>query len=379
MAVMGVTGVGKSTFIQHFTDEEVVIGRSLEACKSQRPASVLTVVHIKEKNLLRSKPGTNKVDIFKCSSRSIPQFYLVDTPGFDDTYRSDTDILMDLAGWLNAAYSQKIFLTGIIYLHRILDVRLGGAAMRNLRMFKRLCGEQSLPRVVLATTFWSNVNAATGRQREDQLKTKPEFWGAMIASGSTVFRQDRGRESAKVIIDYLVSKRTPGNDPMRLALSQQMVDENKTLDQTGAGQELQSQLARQKEEYERKLEAMRKELRDAIATKDREWQEQLEEQKQEIQKKIAQDEVDRQRLQTDKEALQQRLDEQLNRDRHQFQRDYQQKELRMQGMEYELKMMKEWNKAFEDQQELKREVEREKHKLEMWKLRVLHAPRCTIM
>lgn len=32
--VMGVTGVGKSTFIQYATGEKVVIGDGLEACKS---------------------------------------------------------------------------------------------------------------------------------------------------------------------------------------------------------------------------------------------------------------------------------------------------------------------------------------------------------
>jgi GTPase Era involved in 16S rRNA processing len=30
---MGVTGVGKSTFINHFSDEETVIGHGLEACR----------------------------------------------------------------------------------------------------------------------------------------------------------------------------------------------------------------------------------------------------------------------------------------------------------------------------------------------------------
>jgi len=33
--VMGMTGVGKSTFIQHFTTQEVIIGRTLESCKAK--------------------------------------------------------------------------------------------------------------------------------------------------------------------------------------------------------------------------------------------------------------------------------------------------------------------------------------------------------
>jgi putative ribosome biogenesis GTPase RsgA len=33
MALMGMTGAGKSTFIQYFTDENVGIGDGLESCK----------------------------------------------------------------------------------------------------------------------------------------------------------------------------------------------------------------------------------------------------------------------------------------------------------------------------------------------------------
>ena len=33
IAVMGVTGVGKSTFINYFSDGEAVVGHSLEACE----------------------------------------------------------------------------------------------------------------------------------------------------------------------------------------------------------------------------------------------------------------------------------------------------------------------------------------------------------
>jgi dephospho-CoA kinase len=33
IAVMGMTGVGKSTFINYFSDEPVSVGHTLEACK----------------------------------------------------------------------------------------------------------------------------------------------------------------------------------------------------------------------------------------------------------------------------------------------------------------------------------------------------------
>lgn len=38
IAVMGVTGAGKSTFINHCTEKRVEIGHDLQACKIQWPA-----------------------------------------------------------------------------------------------------------------------------------------------------------------------------------------------------------------------------------------------------------------------------------------------------------------------------------------------------
>ncbi|KAJ5888502.1 hypothetical protein N7495_008543 [Penicillium taxi] len=68
---MGMTGVGKSTFISHCTHETVGISDpgALESC-------------------------TQKVQVHECRDfKPYANVYLVDTPGFDDTNRTDTDIL----------------------------------------------------------------------------------------------------------------------------------------------------------------------------------------------------------------------------------------------------------------------------------------------
>ena len=94
----------------------------------------------------------------ECDYKDGKRLFLIDTPGFDDTYKSDTDILREVANWLSEAYQRKIQLTGIVYLHRTLDVRLGGAAMKKLRMSKQLCGPEGLSSVVLTTTMWAGVD-----------------------------------------------------------------------------------------------------------------------------------------------------------------------------------------------------------------------------
>jgi hypothetical protein len=71
---------------------------------------------------------------------TVEQSTLFDIPDFDDTYLSDTQVLKKVAWWLGAAYSVKIKLAGIIYLHRIIDDRMGNDAFRNLFLFQKICG-----------------------------------------------------------------------------------------------------------------------------------------------------------------------------------------------------------------------------------------------
>ncbi|KAF7506567.1 hypothetical protein GJ744_011604 [Endocarpon pusillum] len=185
--------------------------------------------------------------------------------------------------------------------------------MKNLRMFKRLCGTESLASVVLATTFWDNgPDFPKYLQRENELKTKDDFWRGMIQNQSKVFRQDSGRISATRIIEYLVQRDrgSTRNRPI-LDIQRQMVDEMTPLDKTGAGQEVQVWLTQQREAYERKLAQMRVEWEQALQERDKEWQRDLKRNTQEIEAKIKRDEEDKNRLRADNAALHQEQEELL--------------------------------------------------------------------
>lgn len=206
--------------------------------------------------------GTSDVSIYQGKYNDTTKIYFVDTPGFDDTHRSDSSILREIADWLSQAYGNDFKLTGIVYLHRIMDVRLGGSAMKNLRMFKKLCGENELQSVVLATTWWSSVDKVTGEQREQQIRTRDDFWAGMIAKGSKMFRQDRDAQSAREIVDYLVQKKKP----VVLKVQEEMVDENKTLDETSAGIEVDTELAEQKKHLEAELRRVQEEMNATVGS-----------------------------------------------------------------------------------------------------------------
>jgi len=301
-------------------------------------------------------PGTSTVGIYECAYDGKTKVFFIDTPGFDDTYKSDTDILREIADWLSQAYGNHIRLTGIVYLHRILDVRLGNSAMKNLRMFKKLCGDDALQSVVLATTWWSGVDHATGAQRERELATRDSFWAGMIAKGSRMFRQDRGPQSARQIVDYLVARKRP----VTLKIQEELVDQNKTLDETGAGLEVDAQLATQKREFEAQLRQIQTDMRQAMKDKDHEYQEELLAFKHETEQRMRQAEDDRHRLQMDQETLRRERDAELAEERMRVMREMQENNERMMKNEHELKMM-ELNHASDlAKQKLAFEVEKER-------------------
>jgi hypothetical protein len=207
--------------------------------------------------------------------------YLIDTPGFDDTFRTDSDVLKDIAFWLNAAYQAKLELSGIVYLHPIDKNRMTGSAHKNLRMFQELCGDSSLGSVVLATTMWANVKLSDGESRENQLKTTREFWGGMIEHGSHAFRHTDDEQSAMSIISYILDQRTT----MILQIQRQMMDEGKDLDETSAGQELERELIKVRKAFEQRLKVAHEEMEQALAAGNKRLIQELSEQQDRFQKK----------------------------------------------------------------------------------------------
>ncbi|KAJ5893681.1 hypothetical protein N7495_005372 [Penicillium taxi] len=238
IAIMGMTGAGKSTFISHCTDAKVAI----------------------------SDPGTQEVQVYRCKYFTPhTNVYLVDTPGFDDTNRKDTDILKEIATWLTTTYKKEIRLSGILYLHRISDNRMGGCAHRILIMFKKLCGAEGIKSVIFLTTFWEKVDVADGDNREKTLKTTNEFWGYFVERGAQAQRHWNTNDSAMAAIqNFVPSDTTKPSEEIKLAIQTEMVASHKDLDQTSAGQELQSELQKERSpgDSRRKDQEMRHLLRE---------------------------------------------------------------------------------------------------------------------
>ncbi|KAJ4194398.1 hypothetical protein NW755_003154 [Fusarium falciforme] len=246
---MGVTGSGKSTFISKCCGPNATasIGHSMRSC-------------------------TSDVAIYPFVLSDSCTVYLIDTPGFDDSHKSGTEVLNDLAAWLVAFRVAKILLHGIIYLHRITDTRMQGSAKKNLLLFKKLCGQNALKNVVLATTMWEWAPSEMARSREKELIETSEYWGYMMKHGSMCFRVD-SPDSEKHIVQHLANH----NNPVTTDLQTQLVDERRRLNKTSAGQELQTEVAKDKRRWERAVQETRTEMREAKRQSDHESLRALEE------------------------------------------------------------------------------------------------------
>ncbi|KDR82126.1 hypothetical protein GALMADRAFT_90708 [Galerina marginata CBS 339.88] len=217
IALMGPTGSGKSNIIDKLTgaigDGELA-GRGL-------------------------KSYTTKPNALRINGHHIygDQIVLLDTPGFDDTTRTDIQILEMISEWLVNAYKEKVTLAGIVYLHRITDNRMSGAPHRNLRLFGKLCGEKAAANVVLVTTMWDKVKGDVGKMREDDLTE--HYWNKMIENHARSDRFYNTSDSAWAIIESVIVRRIEG---VPLLLQEEMVDYHRELKETSAAQQLYTQL-----------------------------------------------------------------------------------------------------------------------------------------
>lgn len=160
---------------------------------------------------------------------------MVDTPGFEDTDLDDEDIFMALADWLDKSYRKGQRLTGLLYLHRIIDTKAKGSNLRNLRMFRKLCGEQNFGNVILGITWWDKEDPDVASAREKTLASNPELWGDMIRHGSEVVRVPLDKEGS---IQLLVKLAQKGNTTLQI--QDEMFKKNIPARDTSAASEMES-------------------------------------------------------------------------------------------------------------------------------------------
>ena len=218
---------------------------------------------------------TTDIEVASCTIND-QKVVLIDTPGFDDTSKSQADILEDIARFLkqssvlsssshecslndasHLAYRDErgVKVSGVIYMHRISDRRVGGIARENFRLFEKICGEGAMKNVVIVTTMWEDVEENVGKAREQELATKSLFFQTAIQQGANMDRLQNNSESAKRVVSRFLP-----NPYRRLQMQRELVDENKQVPETEAGGILSDILRQQEERHQREMEKLREEL-----------------------------------------------------------------------------------------------------------------------
>ncbi|KAF8602528.1 hypothetical protein BDV93DRAFT_443727 [Ceratobasidium sp. AG-I] len=232
--MFGGTGVGKSSFVNDASGGNLEVGHDLYSCTKE----------------------VAKSPVFELDGRRV---VLIDTPGFDDNEVSDVGTLKRIAAFMSETYGVGQRLTGIVYLHRIVDNRMGGATARTFNLFRRMCGTDTLKNVVIATNMWSSPPTSSEVNRERQLKE--EFFRPALDEGARMVRRaNPGRDAAHDVIRMLL-----GQTPRPASLRREIADARREIQdliqqrEQRAAAEL-AKLAEYEKEKEAEVGSLRREI-----------------------------------------------------------------------------------------------------------------------
>ena len=124
-------------------------------------------------------------------------------------------------------------------------------------MFQELCGFNAMSNVIIVTTMWQKLeNQEEGAKREQQLGSRSIFLEKALKGGAQLVRHGQDtRQSARAVISSLLAK-----DPVTLQIQKEMVDEKKTLTESAAGSQLNSELREQIKKHEAEMKKLQQEM-----------------------------------------------------------------------------------------------------------------------
>jgi hypothetical protein len=170
----------------------------------------------------------------------------VDTPGFNDTTRSNMEIMSSLASWIQ---TNDCTMVGVVYLHRITDRRFTGSSRMSLNILMAMCGERFFPHIVLASSMWNRLPSdgavAEAVAREQELFDS--FWGDMLRKCAMPMRYMGSLESGQAIIKAVLA--THNAPPMSLEIELQ----DRCIQETAAGRFITAEIRRREEALRQEL------------------------------------------------------------------------------------------------------------------------------
>lgn len=140
---------------------------------------------------------------------------------------------------------------------------MGGIARKNFRVFRKLCGDDTLKNVVIVTTMWSQVDLETGRKRERELSTNEMFFKPALENGAHMVRHDNTIESGRRVLRQILD-----SAPKPLTIQREIVQERKAFVETDVGKDLRGTFEQKAAEHRAELDGAQRELKERMTEKD---------------------------------------------------------------------------------------------------------------
>ncbi|KAK4033885.1 ankyrin repeat-containing domain protein [Parachaetomium inaequale] len=242
IALMGTTGVGKSTFIKCATgDPTIHIGHGVDSATREVAEYQFTYSgHI---------------------------VTLVDMPGYDDSSMPDAAMLEKTSEWLIHSYTEGRKLSGILWLESVEKRRIGGSGQKALDLFQLVSGSDFMKNVVLVQSLGDDPFTSAQQRRADDLQNK--YWNTLIGNGATTRRFDRFDEDHPSELQhaknqaYQIIRQVLNNTPHATKLQEEVVDEQTNFNETAAGKFVNKEYDDMREHFEKKADEYKKQAEEA--------------------------------------------------------------------------------------------------------------------
>jgi hypothetical protein len=142
--------------------------------------------------------------------------------------------------------------------YSINDARMTGSSMSNMRLFRALCGDENLKKVVIATTKWEITDPEIGEQRFEELNdpSPKGVWSAYIAEGAQVCKVKDNTANALALIGKLLAMNRESFVPQ---IQREMML-GSTVAKTAAGRILDQKFTDMKERHKKEIQNLHWEL-----------------------------------------------------------------------------------------------------------------------
>lgn len=246
LAVFGMTGAGKTSFVNHATGVTFEVSDSGDSCELHYncmfPGSRFIY------SVLTATQGTRTIQQAETTIGD-QRYILYDIPGYNDSNNEDGDLFVSMGRWLAVAHRNGCLLNGVVLMQCITDVRVADTEQARNKLFEKTVGPSMFKQVAIVSTMWNQVNPEFGLKNENnRLRGENAVWRKLIDGGATVLRYKHDEDSAKAVLRHFS---VPGRfAPKTVQLQDELKKYRGRLPKTQAAIQLQANLGARIESLE---------------------------------------------------------------------------------------------------------------------------------